>query len=83
MVRQCLSTADFAVALLREHGFDAWRNPHSPIVVFPRPPELLRLRWCLAPQGRLTHLVCMAHVTPEIIQRFVSEYVTAMANAPP
>jgi histidine decarboxylase len=82
MVRECLATADFAVSRLREHGFDAWRNPYSPIVVLPRPPELLRLRWCLAPQGRLTHLVCMAHVTPEIIERFVNEYVTAMAGAP-
>lgn len=82
MVHQCLATADFTVSLLREHGFDAWRNPHSPIVVFPRPPEFLQHRWCLAPQGQLTHIVCMAHVTQEIIRRFVNEYVAAMTNAP-
>lgn len=80
MVRRCLATADHAVRRLREHGFDAWRNPCSPIVVFPRPPEALRIRWCLAPQGKLSHLVCMGHVTPEMIDRFTGEYRAAMTG---
>jgi histidine decarboxylase len=66
---------------LRASGFEAWRNPCSPIVVFPRPPEPLRARWCLASQGKLCHLVCMGHVTRTLIDRFLGEYRAAMAVA--
>ncbi len=82
MVADCLATAEHAVRRLCAHGFAAWRNPHSPIVIFPRPPLPLQTRWCLAPKGALTHLVCMPHVTPELIDRFVDEYVAAMNGAP-
>jgi len=80
LTRDCLATAEHAVRRFREHGFEAWRNPHSPIVVFPRPPEALRIRWCLASQGTQAHLVCMGHVTPGMIDGFVTEYVAAMAG---
>jgi histidine decarboxylase len=80
LVRRCLETAEHAVAGFRQLGFEAWRNPCSPIVVFPRPPEPLRSRWCLAPQGRLSHLVCMGHVTPQMIDRFLEEYRAAMVH---
>ncbi len=80
MVRECLATADHAIRCFRERGVEAWRNPHSPIVVFPRPSADLCARWCLASQGKLTHLVCMGHVTTGMIEEFVDEYAAAMAG---
>ncbi len=79
LVRRCLERAGYAVERFRQQGISAWRHTNSVTVVLPRPPESLVRRWSLAPQGAICHLITLDHVTEEIIDEFVSEYVEAMA----
>ena len=74
MVATCINVAQYAVEQLQERGFNAWRNPHSPIVVFPRPSDQLIRQWSLAPSGDIAHIVCLGHATQDKIDRFVSDY---------
>lgn len=74
MVADCLGVARFAVEKMKARGINAWRNEHSPIVVFPRPSKELIARWSLAPHGDIAHIVCLGHVTEELIERFIEDY---------
>ena len=85
MVRLSLDRAAYAVAELRRHGIDAWRNENSVTVVFPRPPDEVMRKWTLAPRRGIGHIITMPHVTGEIIDEFVADFAAALAkaNTPP
>ena len=65
---------------MQARGIDAWRNEHSPIVVFPRPSADLIGRWSLAPHGEIAHIVCLSHVTEELLEHFIDHYCEDRAS---
>ena len=80
IVRRSLDSADYAIAAMRRHGIDAWRNKNSITVVFPRPPDSLMERWVIAPQGDIGHIITLPHVTREVIDSFVTDYANARSE---
>ncbi len=75
VVRQCLDTADHAIEQFARHGLAAWRNPHSITVVTPRPSEPVVHKWQIAPFRDIGHLITMPHVTRDVVDRIVADYV--------
>ncbi|MDN3612055.1 histidine decarboxylase [Vibrio ostreicida] len=56
-IRDCLVLAQETVEILQAHGVEAWRNPNSPIVVFPKPCEVVWRKHHLAVANGVSHLV--------------------------
>ena len=77
---ECLDTAAYAVTRLRAAGIDAWRNPHSLTVVFPRPPQAIFDKWTIAPHRKIGHLITMPHVTREIVDEFTADFAAALPS---
>ncbi len=73
LIAGALDTAEYAVGQFNERGIPAWRHKNSVTVVFPRPvPEVFR-RWQMAPEGEVTHIITMPHVTREMIDELVAD----------
>jgi histidine decarboxylase len=77
-VELCISNAKYAVQQFRRQGIDAWRNPSAVTVVFPRPPESILERWQIAVKDDHAHIICMPHVTRELIDELVQQIASAM-----
>jgi histidine decarboxylase len=73
MVRGCVRMAEYAVKKFNEAGINAWKNDYAITVVFPRPPEEVSKKWKLAVQDDMAHIICMPHVTKEIINEIVRD----------
>ena len=78
IVRRSLELADYAIGKLASIGVEAWRNPDSITVVFPRPPAPLMEKWVIAPQGDIAHIITLPHVSREVIDAFVGDLATAL-----
>ena len=73
LVAGSLDTAEYAVGQFNERGIPAWRHKNSITVVFPRPaPEVFR-KWQMAPEGNITHIITMPHVTREMVDELVAD----------
>jgi histidine decarboxylase len=79
---RCLEMAEYAVQQLQHHGIAAWRNPSSITVVFPRPPQSLFKKWVIAPHDKIGHIITMPHVTADVVDEFVADYVAALKKSP-
>jgi histidine decarboxylase len=75
IVTDCLNLADYTIEALASEGISSWRNPHSITVVFPRPSEDVVRKWQIAPYGDIGHLITMPHVTRDMIDDFISDYL--------
>lgn len=75
-VQECVKKAVYLRDRLRDHGIGAFLNKFSNIVVFERPQddEFAR-KWSLANKGNISHVVVMKHVSLEMLDSFVSEFV--------
>ncbi|KAK4253119.1 hypothetical protein QN277_010935 [Acacia crassicarpa] len=76
-VDKCIKNADYLHNKLREAGIvSAMKNEFSNIVVFEKPQddEFAR-RWSLACKGNMAHVVVMQHVTVEMLDCFVTEFL--------
>ncbi|MAF25072.1 histidine decarboxylase, partial [bacterium] len=73
MVRGCVRMAEYAVKKFNEAGINAWKNDYAITVVFPRPTEEVSKKWKLAVQDDMAHIICMPHVTKEIINKIVRD----------
>ena len=51
----------------------AWKNDNAITVVFPRPSKKITQKWKLAVQDDIAHIICMPHVTTEIIDEFIKD----------
>lgn len=80
IVRGCLNTADYAIALFSQHKIKAWRHKNSLTVVFPRKNEEILKKWQIATQGDEAHLIAMPHVTRKHIDDFIAEYAGKQVN---
>lgn len=72
-IRDCLKNAQYAVEQFRKVGIQAWHNPNSIIVIFPRPSEKIVRKWQLAVEGDLAHMITLPHVTHRLIDRVIKE----------
>jgi histidine decarboxylase len=82
LVRRCLDTAQYAVDRFAAAGQKAWRHRNSVTVVFPRPPEAVVRRWCLAVNEDIAHLITMPHVTPQMVDALVADVVAGPETPP-
>ncbi len=80
LTRTSLDHAAYAVDRLRSVGIDAWCHPNSITVVFPRPPEALFDQWVLAPYRDICHIITLPHVSPDVIDEFVSDFAQAIVD---
>ncbi len=77
IVKESIDRADYAIDCFAKAGVEAWRNPNSPIVVFPAPaPEVIR-KWQLATHNAQSHLITLPHVSREAITQLVQDAVPA------
>jgi histidine decarboxylase len=74
IVTHSIDLADYAISLFKQHNVHAWRNPNSPIVIFPRPSETVAQRWSLALEKNISHIVCLPHMNEAILDSFVNDY---------
>jgi histidine decarboxylase len=73
LVTRSINRADYAIKQLKTKKITAWRNPNSPIVIFPTPSDRLCKKWQLASHGPITHLITTDNVDNATIDKFVSE----------
>jgi histidine decarboxylase len=73
LVSGMLDTAEYAVGQFNERGIPAWRHRNSVTVVFPRPPQDVFGKWQIAPEGDISHIITMPHVTREMIDELVAD----------
>ena len=73
LVAGALGTAEYAVGQFNERGIPAWRHRNSVTVVFPRPAPNVFRKWQMAPEGDITHIITMPHVTHEMIDELVDD----------
>ena len=74
MVRHCLKTSEYAVDKFNESGVKAWKNDHAITVVFPRPEGEICKKWGLAMQEEIAHILCMPHVTNELVDELIEDF---------
>jgi len=70
-----LELASYAEEKMKNMGIEAWRNPNSITVVFPKAPEAIRLKWQIASEGDWSHIICMPGITKEKIDIFLQELI--------
>lgn len=73
--RTCLHNAAYLHQRLQAIGWPAWRNQHSNIVYFQKPPTQICQKWQLALAGDYAHVLVMQQVTREKIEELVGELV--------
>ena len=73
LVKKALDMAEYAVGQFNERGIAAWRHKNSITVVFPRPSPEVFAKWQMAPEGDITHIITMPHVTREMIDELVAD----------
>ncbi|RDY07581.1 Serine decarboxylase, partial [Mucuna pruriens] len=75
-VHKCIMNARYLQHQLRDAGIGAMLNEFSNIVAFERPPDedFIR-RWNLACNGKIAHVLVMQHVTIEMLDSFVAEFL--------
>ena len=73
IIRKCLRVAEYAVKNLNDMNVKAWKNDNAITVVFPRPSKKITQKWKLAVQDDIAHIICMPHVTTEIIDEFIKD----------
>lgn len=74
--------AAYAVERLRGIGISAWRNPDALTVVFPEISLKLRLKWQLATEYGLSHIICMPGITKEKVDEFIADMVVETSEMP-
>ncbi|MES2961918.1 MAG: histidine decarboxylase [Pseudomonadota bacterium] len=69
----CLEVAEYTETKMKEKGIAAWRNPNAITVVFPKPSQEVCVKWQLASDSGLSHIICMPGVTKEKIDDFLKD----------
>ncbi|RHN81709.1 putative histidine decarboxylase [Medicago truncatula] len=75
-VHECIMKAHYLLNLLRDAGIGAMLNEFSNIVVFERPlDDDFNRSWNLACSGNIAHVVVLQHVSVEMLDTFVHEFI--------
>jgi histidine decarboxylase len=70
-VAHSLEIATYTEVQLNKIGIKAWRNPDTFTVVFPTPEASIKLKWQLASEDGMSHIICMPNVTKDQIDEFI------------
>jgi histidine decarboxylase len=70
---KCLEVAEYTLEQMVKKGIPAWRNEHAITIVFPKPSKEVCVKWQLASEGKLSHIICMPGVTKEKIDEFLRD----------
>ena len=68
-----LQKAAYVEKALKEIGVEAWRNPCSVTVVFPRPPAAVLDKWVIASSGDIAHVITLPGVSLDMLDEFVDD----------
>ena len=75
-VQKCIMNAQYLQNRLLDVGIGAMLNKFSNIVVFERPLDYnFSHRWNLACNGNIAHVVVMQHITIQMLDSFVDEFL--------
>ena len=66
-----LSIANYCKEEMEKIGIPAWSNPNAITVVIPKMPKSIQLKWQLATEGDITHIICMPNVTKAQINELI------------
>jgi histidine decarboxylase len=66
-----LSIANYCKEEMEKIGIPAWSNPNAITVVIPKMPKSIQLKWQLATEGDITHIICMPNVTKKQIDELI------------
>ena len=72
-VDDSLRKAAYVEKALKGIGVEAWRNPCSVTVVFPRPPAAILDKWVLASSGDIAHVIALPGVSLDMLDEFVDD----------
>jgi len=70
-VETCINNADYLVSNIP----NSWKNINSFTVIFPKPNKLICDKYQLAIEKDNAHIICMQHVTREILDKFITDYL--------
>ena len=68
---KCFEVVEYALEEMKKLGIKAWKNPNAITIIFPKPAEEICVKWQLASDGELSHIICMPGVTKEKIDEFL------------
>ena len=66
-----LSIANYCKEEMEKIGIPAWSNPNAITVVIPKMPKSIQLKWQLATEGDINHIICMPNVTKAQIDELI------------
>ena len=81
-VDDSLRKAAYVEKALKGIGVEAWRNPCSVTVVFPRPPAAILDKWVLASSGDIAHVIALPGVSLDTLDEFVDDMRREIGAAP-
>ena len=79
-IYKCLYTAQWFTNLMKTKGVKAWINHYSITVIFPRPSDKLIKKWAIATENDISHVIVMPHVTKELLEEFLEDYLIDIEN---
>jgi histidine decarboxylase len=68
-----LEVAAYAESELKKIGIAAWKNENAITVIFPKPSDEICIKWQLASENKMSHIICMPGVTKEKIDAFLKD----------
>ncbi len=68
-----LSVANYCKEEMEKIGIPAWSNQNAITVVIPKMPKSIQLKWQLATEGDITHIICMPNVTKAQIDELIHD----------
>lgn len=75
LAEDCRRKAKYLSAKLRAEGIDVFHNEGALTVYMPRPSEYIVNKYTLACSGNGAHVITMLHVTYELLDRFIADYL--------
>lgn len=75
-IKNCIENAEYIVSMIP----NAWRNKNSFTVIFPKPNKYICDKYQLAIEKNNAHIICMQHVTRDIIDEFINDYLFYINN---
>lgn len=75
MAQDCLSKAEYLTAKLRHEGVEVFHNEGALTVFMPCPSDEIVNKYTLACSDGGAHVITMQHVSIELLDRFIADYV--------
>lgn len=70
---ESIEMAKYVLSRFKEMGINAWCNPNALTVVFPAPALELKIKWQLATEDGMSHLICMPGINKAKFDEFLNE----------